>query len=106
MNLILPCSSLLMIYKLFVKPHLDYGVTEYDQANNSLLGDKVNHCNNSTLAITVLWRDIRRKIVSTIGFESLKDRRWKAKLCYLYKIIYSKRPSYLYDLLAPLQTSH
>ena len=30
-----------MIYKLFVKPHVDYGVTEYDQANNSLLGDKV-----------------------------------------------------------------
>ena len=41
LNFILPCSSLLMIYKLFVKPHLDYGVTEYDQANNSLLGDKV-----------------------------------------------------------------
>ena len=27
------------------------------------------------------------------------------KLCYLYKVIPSKRPSYLYDMLPPLQRS-
>lgn len=41
LNFMLRCLSLLMIYKLFAKPRLGYGVTEYDQPNNSLLADKI-----------------------------------------------------------------
>ena len=41
MNLLLPCSSLLIIYKSFVRPHLDYGDVIYDQPNNSCLSDKI-----------------------------------------------------------------
>ena len=46
----------------------------------------------------------KEKIVAR-GYESLKDRRWVRKLCYLCKVILSKRPSYLYDMLPPLQRS-
>ena len=35
MNLLLARSSLLTIYKSFVRPHLDYGDVIYDQPNNS-----------------------------------------------------------------------
>ena len=48
---------------------------------------------------------MQRKLYQELGFESLKDRRWMRKLCYLYKVISSKRPSYLYDMLPPLQRS-
>ena len=40
MKLSLPQSSLLTIYKSFVRPHLDYGDVIYDQPNNSSLPDK------------------------------------------------------------------
>ena len=41
MNLSLPRSSLLTIYKSFVRPHLDYSDIIYDQPNNSSLPDKI-----------------------------------------------------------------
>ena len=41
MNLLLPGSSLLTIYKSFVRPHLDYGDVIYDQPNNSRFSDKM-----------------------------------------------------------------
>ena len=36
-NLTLPRSSLLIIYKSFIRPHLDYDDIVYDQPNNSSL---------------------------------------------------------------------
>ena len=41
MNLLLPRSSLLTIYKSFVRPHLDYGDVIYDQPKNPRLSDKI-----------------------------------------------------------------
>ena len=53
MNLSLPRSSLLTIYKSFVRPHLDYGDVIYDQLNNSSLSDKIESVQyNAVLAIT------------------------------------------------------
>ena len=53
MNLLLPRSSLLTIYKSFVRPHLDYGDVVYDQPNNSRLSDKTETLQyNAVLAIT------------------------------------------------------
>ena len=45
------------------------------------------------------------KLYQELGFESLKDRRWMKKRCNLYKVISSKRPSYLYYMLPPIQRS-
>ena len=53
MNLSLPRTSLLTIYKSFVRPHLDYGDVIYDQPNNSSLSDKIESVQyNAVLAIT------------------------------------------------------
>ena len=53
MNFLLPRSSLLTIYKSFVRPHLDYGDVIYDQPNNSCLSDKIESVQyNAALAIT------------------------------------------------------
>ena len=41
----------------------------------------------------------------SLGFESLKDRRWMRKLCCLYKVMSSERPSFLCDMLPPLRGS-
>ena len=49
----LPRSSLLIIYKSFIRPHLDYGDIVYDQPNNSSLSEKIESLQyNAALAIT------------------------------------------------------
>ena len=107
LNLTLPRSSLLTIYKSFIRPHLDYGDIVYDQPNNSSLSEKTESLqHNAALALTgVIKGSSKEKLYQELGFESLKDRLWMRKLCYLYKVISSKRPSYLCDMLPPLQRS-
>ena len=45
------------------------------------------------------------KLYQELGFESLKDRRWLRRLCYLHKIVNTKKFGYLYDLIPPFQRS-
>ena len=108
MNLSLPRSSLLTIYKSFVRPHLDYGDVIYDQPNNTSLSDKIESVQyNAVLAITGAIRGTsKEKLYQELGLESLRNRRWLRRLSYLYKIISTKLPPYLYDLIPPLQRSH
>ena len=108
MNLLLPRSSLLTIYKSFVRPHLDYGDVIYDQPNNSRLSDKIESVQyNAALAITGAIRGTsKEKLYQELGLESLKDRRWLRRMSYFCKIISTKLLPYLYELISPIQRSH
>ena len=85
---ILPREPLLTIYKSFVRPHLDYGDVIYDQHYNSSFHQKLESKQyNAALAITGAIRgSSREKLYQEVGLESLKQRRWFRKLCYLFKI--------------------
>ena len=62
---------------------------------------------NAALAITDAIRKIsKQKLYQELGLESLKDRRWLSQMSYSYKIISTKLPPFLYELLPPLQMSH
>ena len=53
LNLALPRSSLLIIYKSFIRSDLDYRDIVYDQPNNSSLSEKIEFVQyNAALAIT------------------------------------------------------
>ena len=109
MNLLLPRSSQLKIYKSFVRPHLDYGDVIYDQPNNSRLSDKIESVQyNAALAITGAIRGTSKEKLyqELVGLESLKDGRWLRRMPYLYKTISTKLPPYLYELIPPLRRSH
>ena len=94
MSLPLPRSSLLTIYKSFVRPHLDYGDVIYDQPNNSRSSDKIESV--QYIAITgPITGTLKEKLYQELGIESLKDRRWSRRMSYLYKIISTKLPPYL-----------
>ena len=41
----------------------------------------------------------KEKFYQELSFESLKNRRWLRRLCYLYKIVNTKQPTYLYHLI-------
>ena len=50
---ILPGTSLLTIYKSFIRPHLDYGDVVYDKHSNDAFSNKLKTVQyNSALAIT------------------------------------------------------
>ena len=107
LNLLLPRSSLLSVYKCFIRLHLDYGDVIYDEPNLSSLTNKIESVQyNAALAIMGAIRGTsKEKLYQELGFESLKDRRWLRRLCYLYKIVNTKQPVYLYDLIPPFQRS-
>ena len=77
MNLLLPRSSLLTIYKSFVRPHLDYGDIIYDQPNNSHLSDKIETVQYiAALAIIGAIRGTsEEKFYQELRLEYLKDRK-------------------------------
>ena len=76
MNLLLPRSSWLTVYKCFIRPHLDYGDVIYDQPNLSSLTHKFESVQyNAVLAIKGAIRGTSKgKSYREFGFESLKDR--------------------------------
>ena len=53
--------------------------------------------------LRVLLQELPEKLYQELGFESFKDRRWLRWLCYLHKIVNTKQPAYLYNLIPPFQ---
>ena len=105
---ILPRSSLLTIYKTFIRSRLDYADIIYDQAYNSTFHDKLESIQyNACLAITGAIRGTStEKIYQELGLESLKSRRWFRKLCPFYKIFNEKSPLYLFSLIPNFNRVH
>ena len=97
----LPRSSLLTIYKAFIRPHLDYGDVIYDQPSNTKFSNKIETIQyNCALAITGAIRgSSREKLYHELGLESLSQRRWVRRLCYFFKIRDLEKPTYLFDLV-------
>ena len=88
LNKALPPHSLITIYKSFVRPHLDYGNTTYDQPNKESLNQKIERVQyNAALAITgAIKGTYQGRLYNELGLESLEFRRWFRKLCTFYKI--------------------
>ena len=107
LNLSLPRSSLISINKSFVRPHLDCGDIIYDQPNNASLSNKIESVQyKAVLAITrAIKGTSKEKLHQELGGQSLKERRWLKRLCYLYKIVSTKMPPYIFKILLPLQRS-
>ena len=87
------------LYKLHVRPHLDYGdVIYHDQLNESSnLLESVQY--NAALVVSGCWKGTNKlKLYSELGWESLYNRRHCRRLCLFYKILHGIVPSYLnYD---------
>ena len=62
---------------------------------------------NAVLAITGTIRGTsKEKLYQELGLESSRNRRWLRRMSHLYKIILTKSPPYLNELIPPLQKSH
>ena len=93
-------STLITIYKAFVRPHLDYGDILFDQTYNSSFHEKLESVQyNVCLVLTgAISGSSKEKIYQELGFESLRVRRWYRKLYLFYKVLNNEHPQYLFNL--------
>ena len=96
---VLPRSVLLTMCKSFIRPHLDYGDIIYDKVFNESFHAKLESLQyNTTLAITGAIRGSSAwKLYEELGLESLKSSRRYRKMSFLYKVLKSESPSYLFN---------
>ena len=67
----LPRTSLITIFKSFIRPHLDYGDIIYDRVYNALFHQNIESIQyNAALEITGAVRETsREKLYQELGFE-------------------------------------
>ena len=111
----LPRHTLNELYKLYVRPHLDYGDVIYhnplkvcDVTGSTTLSSLIEKLESvqysAALAITGAWRGTsREKLYLDLGWESLSLCRWSRRLTLFYKVINNLTPDYTGDPLPPLQ---
>ena len=89
-------KTLLCVYKLFVRPHLDYGEYIFDNSTYDSFTQKLASVQyNACLAITGCFRGPSRcKIYQELGLESLSDGRWLRILVFFYKIVNKQTTPY------------
>ena len=94
------------LYKSFIWPHLDYGDIIYDQPINNYFQNKIKSIQyNACLSIPgALKGTSKERLYEELGLESLQDRRWYSRLCYLYKIVVNKSPNYLFNVVPASNT--
>ena len=100
----LPRHTLNELYKLYVRPHLDYGDVIYhipakicEFSQNTFLPDLMEKIESvqysAALAITGTWKGTsRQKLHADLGWESLSSRRWSRRHTLFYKIINNLAP--------------
>ena len=104
----LPRQSLVTAYKLFIRPHLYYGDIIYDQSYNGSFHQKMESVQyNAPVAITGVIRSTsREKMYQEVGLESLRERQWYRKLCYLFEIFKGQSPEYLFRILPSVSKAY
>ena len=105
----IPFNSLVQIYKMHIRPHLDYCdvifhipilTNDFDSSMslNFSMGILERTQYQAALAITGTWKGTNRnKIYEELGLETLDHRRYFHQLVLIYKIVNALTPLYLKD---------
>ena len=78
-------KAVIIIYKVFLKHHMDYGDVLYDQAFNIFFREKLEFAQNN--AITGLITGSSKKLCQELGLKPLHLCCWYIKLFLFYKIL-------------------
>ena len=115
LSLYIPLKTLDQLYKILVRPHLDYcdiiyhlppNLNEFDSSlslNVSMeMIEKVQY--QAAMAITGTWQGTNRnKLYEELGWESLSERRWSRRLFQFFKIQNGLPPCYLTECIPRLR---
>ena len=96
-------NTKLHLYKLFIRPKLEYGTCLFwGNITQRLAEDLENIQRQALLSVTNAYRHTSHtKLLLETGIEPLTVRRKYFGLCQLYKICNGHTPNYLKDLLPP-----
>ena len=100
-------KRLSLMYKIYVRPHLDYGdVVYHNQSSESMdLLSSIQY--NAALIVAGCWKGTsKEKIYNELGWETLNDRRHFRRLTLYYKIKNNLTPDYLRLLAQPFSLDH
>ena len=112
----LSVTTLDQIYKMYVRPHLDFCDVIFHSPSISNEFDssiRLNFLMNllektqyqAALAVTGTWKGTSlNKLYDELGWESLSDRRWSRRLIQFYKIQNNLTPTYMKSPIPPLRT--
>ena len=94
------------MYKLYVRPHLDYGDIVYHRHDHEMLQSFTRELEQTqylaALAVTGAWRGTnRQRLYEELGWESLYQRSWYRRLCHFLRLKSSHHPEYLYAEIPP-----
>ena len=85
-------------YKLYVRPHLDYGDVIYHNQRADLMNAIEQVQYKAALIVSGCWQGTsREKLYEELGWETLSERRWSRRMTMFYKILNGLAPSYLFD---------
>ena len=86
---------------------MEYGDVVYDQPSNDAFSNKLETVQyNAALAITgAIKGTSREKLYQELGLEYLQQRRWMRRLCLFYKVVSTKLPAYIYDVIPLVRQS-
>ena len=94
------------IYKIYVKPHLDYGDIIYHKYHPEMrltFTERLEQTQHSAaVAVAGAWRGTnRQRLYEELGWECLYHRRQYRRLCHFFNLVKSQSPSYLFDEILP-----
>ena len=94
------------VYKLYVRPHLDYGdiiYHRYDPDMRLSVTKRLEQTQyHAALAVTGAWRGTNgQKLYKELGWEDLYHRRWYRRLCHFYNLRKIGSPGYLFAEIPP-----
>ena len=94
------------MYKLYVRPQLDYGDIVYHRHDPEMLQSFTRKLEQTQYlaasAVTGAWRGTnRQRLYEELGWESLYQRRWYRRLCHFFKLKSPHHPEYLYAEIPP-----
>ena len=87
-----------LCYKLYVRPHLDYGDVIYHNQRGDLMKliEQVQY--KAALIVSGCWQGTSRvKLYEELGWEPLDQRRWGHRMTTWYKIVNGLTPAYLFE---------
>ena len=88
------------MYKLYVRPHIDYGDVIYHDQSMPLSRKLESAQDKAALAVSGAWKGKNKdRLREELGWETLSNRRWYRRLCLFYKIVNNQAPHYLRDYI-------
>ena len=91
-----------MTYKMYVRPHLEYGDIIYHDQQSAMMDHLESIQYQAGLIITKCWKGTnRQKLYKELGWESLSQRRTFRRLSTYYNILNDKTPLYLKEHIKP-----